>query len=312
MLGSAWWIEELYHRKRVLARENAALSRDLGRQNEALRVADRARSDFLANVSHDLRTPLASIKASVSGLLEPDVEWEAETMRGFLVLVNEEVDRLAAKVRNLLDMARIEAHALPAEKEPCDLAAIVASALERVEPLTRGWKIEVALPPDPLLIEADYAQIETVLVNLLENAVKYSLPGTTLSLRGETVSSSDPTVLGLRLGLPLGARPLPFGTTLVRFALRDEGPGVPPGEEARIFEKFYRAANGPSVRGTGLGLAICKAIIEGHAGAIGVRRLPGGGAEFWFALPRLDDPESTCDASDQHSGLTSDDRLPTT
>jgi signal transduction histidine kinase len=302
MIGAGWSIEWLYGRQMRLARQNAALSRDLVIQNERLRAADRAKSEFLANVSHDLRTPLASIKASVSGLLEPDIAWDAESLRGFLTLVNEETDRLTARVRNLLDMARIEAGALPMQKELCDLTDIVGSALERVEPLTRGRPIEAAFPPEALLVETDYAQVELVIINLLENAVKYSPPGTPLYLSG---------ALGARrsaLGSDQDAGPSPGGSAcipqgrapsaerqapFVIFTLRDEGPGVSPEDVERVFEKFYRAATRSSAGGTGLGLAICKAIVEAHGGAIGVRSAPcshdkpprAPGAEFWFTLP---------------------------
>jgi signal transduction histidine kinase len=289
-IGAGWAMDRLYVRQARLARENLNLSRSLALQNESLRAADQAKSDFLANVSHNLRTPLASIKASVSGLLEPDITWDHESLRGFLVLVHEEIDRLAAEVRNLLAMARIEARALSLEKVACDLAEIIDSAIERVEPLTRGWSIEVELPPEPLLVEADSAQIETVIMNLLENAVKYSPPHTTLHLRAETSVSTRE------------------GAAFIMFALRDPGPGVSPGDEEAVFEKFFRGRTRTDTRGTGLGLAICRGIIEAHGGAIGVRRAPGGGAEFWFSLPwpehrqRLTDPEGGDDESGAHPG----------
>jgi signal transduction histidine kinase len=288
MTGAGWSIEWLYRQQVRLARENAALSRDLSLQNEQLHEADRAKSEFLANVSHDLRTPLASIKASVSALLEPAITWDPGTLREFLTLVNEETDRLTARVRNLLDMARLEGRALPMQAELCDLTDIVASALERMEPLTRGRAIGAAFPPEPLPVEVDYAQIETVVINLLENAVKYSPAGSRLHLRGEIVARSwvaapDEEAFSTRRG--------PGGDSFARFALQDEGPGVRPGDEDRIFEKFYRAVASSSVGGTGLGLAICKAIVEAHGGAIGVRRAPRGGAEFWFALPLCPEPD---------------------
>jgi signal transduction histidine kinase len=285
MIGAGALIEWLYTCQARLAHQNAALSRDMAAQNERLRAADQAKSEFLGNVSHQLRTPLASMKAAVSGLLEPDMEiaWDQDSLRGFLTVVNDEIDRLTAQVRNLLHMTRIEAHALPLKKERCDLTDIVGAALERVQPLTRGWTIEADFPSEPLLIEADYAQIETVILNLLENAVKYAPPGTRLSLRGETRRLAPPDDVS-------HAAPGSNGrgeTGRILFLLRDEGPGVNPGDEERIFEKFYRSPHSPSTLGTGLGLAICKAIITAHGGSIGVRSAPGGGAEFWLRLPGL-------------------------
>jgi signal transduction histidine kinase len=294
MVGAGAAIEFLYRRQVGLARQNADLSGTLALQNERLRAADRAKSEFLANVSHDLRTPLASIKASVTGLLEPDLQWDQRTLQGFLALVNEETDRLSARVRNLLDMARLEAHALPMRQEPCDLTDVVASALERVQPLTRGRAIEADFPAESLLIEADYTQIETVIINLLENAVKYSPPGTALHLRGGTVDGSRLTVDSCQSTVASGTvRPAGLSTVndqpstaeeAVFFSVRDEGPGLSPGDEERVFEKFYRAASVQAAGGTGLGLAICKAIVEAHRGVIGVVSRSEG-AEFWFTLP---------------------------
>jgi signal transduction histidine kinase len=268
--AAAWRMDRLHIRQARLAHQNASLSLDLAARNERLRAADQAKSEFLANVSHNLRTPLASIKASVSGLLEPDIEWDHDTLRGFLTLVHEEVDRLAAQVRNLLDMARIEGGALPADPAPCDLAEIIDSALERSAPLLAGWSVDKQLAPEPLLIEADYAQIETVLLNLLENAAKYSIPGTTLRIRGYVRRPAERA-----------------GEEAVVFALADEGPGLTAGEEEQVFMKFYRSGDHRRAPGTGLGLAICRAIITGHGGTIGARNAPRGGAEFWFSLPRL-------------------------
>jgi signal transduction histidine kinase len=291
ILGAGRAMERMHLRQARLARENAELSRELDRQNQELRAADQARSGLLANVSHELRTPLASIKASVSGLLEPDIEWDQEALRGFLILVHEEIDRLAAQVRNLLDMSRIEAGMLPLEKTACDLAEIIDSALERMEPLTRGWTIQIDLAPEPLLIEADYTQIETVILNLLENAVKYTSPGTTLHLRAA-----------------VGRAPAGPPERRVLFSLGDEGPGVRPEDQPRIFDKFYRGAASPRTRGTGLGLAICRALIQAHGGTIDIRSTPGGGAEFWFSLPLLepsgaeDDPKGGGDESEPCPG----------
>jgi signal transduction histidine kinase len=298
MAGAGAAIEFLYRRQARLARRNAELSGTLALQNERLRAADRAKSEFLANVSHDLRTPLASIKASVTGLLEPDLQWDQRTLQGFLTLVNEETDRLTARVRNLLDMARLEAQALPMQKELCDLTDIVASALERVQPLTRGRAIEADFPAESLLVEADYTQIETVIVNLLENAVKYSPPGTALHLRGAVCriegrrqkAEGSPELATAEVVFPPSDRLpsafclLPSGGDAALFSLRDAGPGLAPGDEERVFEKFYRAASVQAAGGTGLGLAICKAIVEAHGGTIGV--VSGReGAEFWFTLP---------------------------
>jgi signal transduction histidine kinase len=278
LMGAAGWtIQSLYSRQ--------------ARLMDQVREAERFKSSILENVSHSLGTPLVSMKGTVSGILEPDTEWSEVAMRGLLSLVNEEIDRLAAQVQNLLDMSRIEAKGLAPSKEVCDLTEIAAAAREKAALLTRGRPVAMEFPSEPLLVEADGDQIETVIRNLLENAVKYTLPEGRLVLRGE-------------------ARPAPAGGPAgeVRVSLRDHGPGVPPGEEARIFEKFYRAPSGPAVPGTGLGLAICKAIITAHGGAIGVRPAPGGGAEFWFTLPRY--PEAGSFPRSSHRDRGRDEATP--
>jgi signal transduction histidine kinase len=254
--AGGWALASLYQRQEKMAQL-------LAEQNERLRAADHAKSDFLANVSHDLRTPLASMQLLISAYLDATIAWDTEQIRGCLRLTSAEIDNLTARVRNLLEIARIEEDALALYKEPSDLTDIVGAALERLKPMTCDRHIEVDFPPVPLLVECDQAQIETVLLNLLENALKYSPPETPLCLRGESRAGS------------------------VFFTVRDQGPGLKPSDEARVFERFYRAPTGRSARGTGLGLPICKAIIEAHGGAIGVQSAPGGGAEFWFSLPAL-------------------------
>jgi signal transduction histidine kinase len=254
MGAAAWSLSGLYQRQRRMALQLAA-------QNERLRAADRAKSDFLANVSHDLRTPLASMQASLSSLLDPEMAWDPEQIREYLRMASEEVDQLTARVRNLLEMGRIESNPYAQQKVTCDLTDIVGSALERLEPMTRNRTLDARFPPEPLLVECDYVQIETVILNLLENALKYSPPGTPIHLRGKIADNK------------------------AVFSIQDEGPGVKPGDMEHVFEKFYRSDQARTVGGTGLGLAICKAIIEAHAGEIGVRRALEGGAEFWFTLP---------------------------
>jgi two-component system sensor histidine kinase KdpD len=227
---------------------------------------DRAKSDFLANVSHDLRTPLASIQVSLSSLLDPSVSLSEGHARECLHVATEELEQLNTRVRNLLEMSRIEAQAYPLHRTPSDLTDIVAGALERLEPVTRGRPIRADFPPTPLMVDCDPAQIETVILNLVENAVKYSPAGSALHLRGEHR----------------------YNSALLFVA--DEGAGIPRGDAERVFQKFYRGPAHQSIGGTGLGLAICKAIIVAHGGSIAVRNVPGAGAEFGFSLPTLDAP----------------------
>jgi signal transduction histidine kinase len=277
--GTAWLLVGLYHRQERLADT-------LAERNERLRQADRAKSDLLANVSHDLKTPIASMQLSVSGLLDvstSEVTTEVTTpgrtevasqeraqVQECLALVSRELDELAARVRNLLDMTRLEAGGPPPVREPCDLSDIVASALERLRFLLHGRAVDARFPPEPLLVECDQNQMETVVMNLLENAHKYSPPGTPLHLWGEA-----------------------DGNTVV-LRVRDEGPGIAPAERERVFEKFYRSVTRHAAGGTGLGLAICRSVVETHGGRITVVGAGGGdtgavGAEFVVTLPRIAD-----------------------
>jgi signal transduction histidine kinase len=253
LLAAAWALDSLYARQRNL-------SKLLAEQNDQLRAANAAKSDFLANVSHDLRTPLAGLKGSISGLLEPGIVWNSEEVKDSLKLAGEEIEQLEARVRNLLEMTRLEAGAWPLQKVLCDLTDIVGSALERTGSLTSGRYIKATFPPEPMLVDCDPIQMETVILNLLENAIKYSVTSSPIHIHGENRNGN------------------------AFFFVRDSGPGVPKGEEERIFEKFYRASSERPTGGTGLGLAICKTIVEEHGGKIGVHNRDKG-AEFWFSIP---------------------------
>ncbi|MES2462759.1 MAG: ATP-binding protein [Armatimonadota bacterium] len=252
----AWLLLKLYHRQQTLTRQ-------LAERNEALYRQDRAKTDLLANVSHGLKTPIASMQLSVSGVLDRGSGSNPGQIDECLTLVSQELDELEGRVRNLLDMSRLDAGSVPIRREPCDLTDIAASALERLRPLLQNRGVQANFPPDPLMVEVDLAQIETVLINLLENAVKYSPPRTTLYLSGSSERG--------------------FATITVR----DEGAGVAEVEQERIFEKFYRTATHSRAGGTGLGLAICRAVVEAHGGTISVRNSERGGAEFTVRLPGI-------------------------
>jgi signal transduction histidine kinase len=258
LLVSAWAWQRIQSERRI-----GELAYQLAEQNETLRTADQAKSEFLANVSHDLRTPLAAMQVSISGLLESPNNWSQKEVRDTLEVVSEEIDQLSARVRNLLDMARLESGAEALQREPEDLTDIVSSALERLEPLTRGNTIRADFPSEPLMVDCDQSRIETVIINLIENAVKYSPEGSTIYLQGLLAEDE----VELRIG--------------------DEGIGLDPGDEEKVFEMYYRSGRGRAIRGTGVGLAICKAIVEAHGGQIGARKADAGGAEFWFKLPAL-------------------------
>lgn len=240
-------------------------------QRENLRIAvlqrtDALRAALLSSVSHDLRTPLTSIKAAASSLLQEDVVWDEETRRGFAQSIEREADRLNHLVGNLLDMSRIEEGALVPEKEEYALASLIRDVLERLELLLEG-RVRTHLPEsDLLLVELDYLEIDQVLTNLLENAVRYTPAGSPI----EVSASSE------------------GGQVVVRVA--DRGPGIPAADLERVFDKFYRVLHGQHPAfypmGSGLGLAVCKGLVEAHGGRIWAELREGGGLIVGVALPR--------------------------
>ncbi|HET8631458.1 MAG TPA: DUF4118 domain-containing protein [Thermomicrobiales bacterium] len=251
----------------ALAIERAALA------DAALRAAVLARSDelktaLLSSVSHELRTPLAAIKGSVSSLLEEGaaggVHWDEATRRDFLATIDEETDRLTRLVGSLLDMSRIEAGALRPRREPYALDELLWSAIDRLSAL--AGRVRFAPPPDLPLVPLDPVLLDRALGNLLDNAAKYAPPGTPVDVTIETYADR--------------------GEVWVRVS--DHGPGVPPADRERIFERFYRAGRprgAAPVIGFGLGLAIARGFVEAHDGRLWVEDAPGGGASFIVALP---------------------------
>jgi len=190
------------------------------------------------------------------------VEWEAATQRDFLESISRETDRLADLVGKILHLSRLEAAALPMDKDWHQVNELVNGAMHSARNLTRDRQVHFRLPPDPLALSVDGREIEVVLINLIENAVKYSDPGTPITLGVERHGDE------------------------VRFSVADQGPGIAAEDLGRIFERFYRVASeGPRVAGTGLGLAICKRIVEAHGGRIWVESAPGEGSSFYFSVP---------------------------
>jgi len=233
---------------------------------EVLQRTDALRAALLSSVSHDLRTPLTSIKASASSLLQQDVDWNNEERRGFAQAIEHEADRLNRLVGNLLDMSRIEEGALVPEKEEYSLTALIHDVLGRLEPLLRGRDVRTNLPPDNLLlVDVDYLQIDQVLTNILENAVRYT-------------PAESPIEVSARIE---GEQ--------VEISMADRGPGIPPADLTRVFDKFYRVLHEQHVAGypvgSGLGLAVCKGLVEAHGGRIWAEAREGGGLIIFVVLP---------------------------
>jgi K+-sensing histidine kinase KdpD len=244
----------------ALALERARLSAEAA-QAAALTQSDELKSALLAAVSHDLRTPLASIKASVTSLLDNSVEWDAETRQDFLEAIDEETDRLTLMVSNLLDLSRIEGGALRPQKDWYDIDELIVDVRSRLAPRTKGRSLTITVEPDLPLLRFDYVQIAQVLVNLIENAVKHTVDGTAILVSAHQIPEA------------------------IEIAVHDDGPGIPPEHQLRLFDKFYRAHAVTAAPGAGIGLAISKGLVEAHGGRIWVESETGSGTTFRFTLP---------------------------
>jgi two-component system sensor histidine kinase KdpD len=244
----------------ALALERARLGA-AAHASELATESERLRNALLASISHDLRTPLASIVGASSSLLERGDKVADADRAELLRAINEEAQRMAGLIDNVLDMARIQAGAASLNLEWQPLEELVGATLKRLERRLAGHRVAVHVPDDLPLVHVDGVLIGQVLANLLDNAVKYTPPGTQISISAEADADQ------------------------VRVSVADEGPGLPPGEEKRVFEKFHRAAPEGAQSGVGLGLSIAKAILQAHGGAIEAENLPAGGAVFRFSLP---------------------------
>jgi len=241
---------------------------ELTEESQRARVeveAEQLRSTLLSSVSHDLRTPLAVMKGTASALVDDGDLLPVSTRRELAVTLLEETERLERQVRNLLDMTRIESGAVRIQKEWQSVEEIVGGALSRVESRLGTRPVQNHIPAD-LFAPFDGVLIEQVLVNLLENAAKYTEDGTQLEIDAER------------------------GDGEIRITVADRGPGLPEGEEARVFEKFHRGRAERESTGVGLGLAICRAIVGAHGGRITAKNREGGGVAFTFALPLEGEP----------------------
>ncbi|MEO6390856.1 MAG: DUF4118 domain-containing protein [Pyrinomonadaceae bacterium] len=244
---------------------------------EALRQSERLKSALLDAVTHDLRTPLTSIKASVTTLLERPVDdssepIDAETRQELLEVIDEESDRLNRFIEGMVELARIEAGEMNLRRNWDSIEEIIAAAQARAARLTAGHRVEVQLEPELPAVRVDARAVTEVIYTLLDNARKYAAAGSVITITADRASGE-----------------------LVEIAVTDQGPGIPLAERERVFNKFFRvddaADAGPNEpSGIGLGLAIARGIVEAHGGRIYAAEGPGGvGARVAFVLPTGDD-----------------------
>lgn len=233
---------------------------------EALTLAEseRLRTALFNSLSHDLRTPLASIIGAVTGLLEGDCVYSPAARLDLLQTIHQGAIRMNRFVNNLLDMARLESGMLQLKKEWCDVQDVIGVAVSRMGETLTNRPLKIHVEPDLPLIQADFVLIEQVLINLLDNALKYSQPGSEIAISARQTGKH------------------------LTISVADRGQQIPEEDLAKIFDKFYRLNSPLQVSGTGLGLAICKGLIEAHGGTIWAENNPTGGVIIAFNLPMSD------------------------
>jgi signal transduction histidine kinase len=229
------------------------------------RELDRVKSELIATVSHELRTPLTAIRASASSLLRSNVEWDEETRSDFLLTISEESKHLQELIENLLDMSKIEAGVLKLDTYPTGVGPLLDGAAARVRPLHPDWTITLLVPPGLPAVNVDRRRMEQVLLNLVDNAIKYGAGSRVVEIRAGQHGRE------------------------VTLSVHDEGIGIPAEHRELIFQRFHRVDSKltRNTGGSGLGLAICRGIVEAHQGRIWVESELGRGSAFFVALPAL-------------------------
>jgi K+-sensing histidine kinase KdpD len=252
-------LEEMRHAIRAAADEREALQREALRLRE-LEATEDQRAAVLRSVSHDLRTPLATIRAIASDL-RSGTDYDTATRNELLDIVGDEAERLDRLVANLLALSRLEAGAMTPLRQAVDLDELLRERARRLARLFHQVRLVVDVPDDLPLVDGDYSQLDQLVTNLLENASRYAPARSTVTVRAAALTGDPPRI---------------------RLEVEDEGVGVPDHERSRIFEPFRGA---DATRSSGVGLATCRGIVEAHGGRIWVDRTPGGGATFFVTLP---------------------------
>jgi len=254
---------ETFANQTAMAMERVILAQEA--QKERLSAEKQSlRNILLSSVSHDLRTPLAAIIGSADTLLRKGDDLAAENRKELIQSIREEAERLNQIVRNVLNMTRLESGAIQIRKERQSLEEITGAVIDRLSDRLNGHTLNVQIPEDLPLIPFDPLLMEQVLTNLLENALRYTPPGTAIELTARVQKAE------------------------VLVELADRGPGIPEGQQEQIFDKFTRGRVPGG--GVGLGLSICRVILEAHGGRIWAENRPGGGAVFRFTLPVEGEP----------------------
>lgn len=229
-----------------------------------LREAEELKQTLLSVISHELKTPVSIIKGYAGTLAREDADWDKQTLADGLSIIEEEADRLDRLITNLLDASRLQAGGLKLQLSYLNLADMTTAAVEKLQTTTTRHTFSVEFPAGFPPVKGDFERLQEVLTNLLGNAIKYSPEGGLIKVWGT-----------------------PGDGHTVRLYVSDEGIGIPPAEQERIFDRFHRVDNrlARQTPGTGLGLFLVKAVVEAHNGKVGVESAPGQGSTFWIELP---------------------------
>ena len=265
LLPEQFHLLETFAGQIALALERAELAEHAQRAS-ILAETESLRNALLASISHDLRTPLAVIAGASSSLAKSGEGLSAEERQALARSVYKQSRQMSKLITNVLEMTRLEAGKIALARDWHSPGEIAGSALRRLQQRLEAHTLRVDLPIDLPLVKVDATLLEQVFANLLENAAKYSPPGTAICLRAQLNGSE------------------------LLISVEDEGPGLPTGDPEQLFAKFYRDKTEGTISGVGLGLAICRAIVELHGGRIWAERRPSGGAAFRFTLPLEDAP----------------------
>jgi len=240
------------------------------------RKLETVRRDFVSNVSHELRTPLASLKALTETLQEGALSDPPAAQR-FLSQMDDEIDNLTQMVQELLELSRIESGKVPLQKKKVTPFEVIEPALQRMtlQAQRSDLTLSVDCPDDLPQIEVDSSRLQQVLVNLIHNAIKFTLPGGSIRVSAQSREKE------------------------IVFCVKDSGVGIAPDDLSRIFERFYKADRARSSGGTGLGLSICRHLVEAHGGRIWVESRPGEGSSFYFSIPLFTQKNDRVDRPDK-------------
>ena len=249
--------------------QNTVVSiRDLSR----FREAEELKSTFISIISHELKTPVALIKGYASTLRREDAVWDPPTVADGLAVIEEEADRLAGLIEDLLDASRLQAGGLQLHMGEVQLATLASRLVDRFSKQEPQHAFRIDFPPGFPPVTGDEERLTQVISNLLSNAVKYSSPGTAISIRG----SVDPAQ--------------------VIVTVSDQGPGISQEDLPHVFDRFYRAVDAARrTKGAGLGLFLARAVVEAHNGRIWADSQAGEGTSISFGIPRADVPHPLTD-----------------